>query len=149
MKIKYLSLPVIALSMALSYTPSAFACHNICEHKHNWRKISEQLTLSADQNDKIKALNEKTKTDIKTKYQELKDIRMKINDAFRNNDMSDTKVDSFATQEQQVMGAILKIRLQERYDTYKLLDDKQKEKMNGMVKKWEEKHHDKHTCTSD
>lgn len=150
MKMKYFGLSALVLSMALSHVPAAFAHQDVCEHKHDWvMKVSEKLSLTAEQKDKIKTLSDKTKADVKSKHQELKDIRMKINEAFRNNEMSDAKVDSFATQEQQVMGAILKTRLQERFDAYNVLDDKQKEKMNGMVKNWEEKHQNNSVCTSD
>lgn len=63
-----------------------------------------------------------------------------MNEAFRSSSITEAKIDEFAGQEEKVMGAMAKTRLHERYEIYSVLDDKQKEKMNQMIKDWEDKH---------
>lgn len=142
MNLKTLSLSALALSIALSQ--SAFA-HDVCEHKHDWIvKVSEKLGLNAEQKTKIKAFADQAKIDVKAKHEEMRMIHMHLNEAYTNNTIDPTKLDGFINQEQQAVGAIIKIRSKERYDAYMVLDDKQKEKMNKMTNEWSKSH--KHVC---
>lgn len=144
MNIKTFSLSAMVLSLALCQAPAVFA-HDSCEHKHDWiLKISEKLNLSSEQKSKIHAIIEKEHGNIEAKHHEMLMIRQNINQSYDNKDITRMKVDEYARQEEQVVGAIIKIRMQERYDVYEVLDDKQKAKMNKMIMDRSQKH--KHGC---
>ncbi len=138
MNIKKLSLSVLALSLALSQ--SVFA-NEFCKQKKDWIvKISEKLGLNAAQKSKIKDLADQAMVDVKAKREDMRMIRMHLNEAYTNHTIDPTKLDEFIGQQQQVKDALVKLRAKERYDIYMELNDNQKEKMNKMIAEWSKSH---------
>ncbi|MCX7091205.1 MAG: Spy/CpxP family protein refolding chaperone [Legionellales bacterium] len=140
MAIKFMSLSALALTFALVQSPAALACSDM--HKGDWVvKVAEKLHLSTEQKAKVNAYAHKTKIEIAEKRHELHDIGKNINETFHSGMMTETKLDGFAGQKTRLMGEIIKLKLQERYDVYQTLNAKQKAEMDHMVQRWEEKHH--------
>lgn len=142
---KLMSLSALALSLSLAQAPLAFADHGKGRFGGGQKmsQVVSQLDLSADQKVKIKAICDKAKSERKAKHQELRAVRMQINQAFGSNSVTESKIDEFATQEQQIMGEIVKIRLTERLEVSKVLTDEQKAKMADMLAKWKDSHQDR------
>jgi hypothetical protein len=142
MAIKFISLPAFALTFALVQSPAALACSDM--HKKDWVvRVAEKLHLSSEQNAKVKAYAHKTKMNIAVKRHELQTICKHINETFHSGMMNETKLDEFADKKTRLMGEIIKLKLQERYEIYQTLNAKQKAEMDHMVQRWEEKHHHK------
>lgn len=139
---KYLGLSVLALSLSFAQAPMAFADseHKCFGNGEHFRKVVETLNLTAEQKTKIQAIREQAKKDIDAKHEELRKIRMQINDAYRDKTMDSSKIDSFVTQKKDIIGDIMKVRMTERYDISNVLTDEQKTKLVDMMKSWEEKH---------
>lgn len=145
MNMKFMSLSALALSLSLCQASSAFAHDS--EHMNcfagsgeKMHKMVDKLDLTADQKTKIKDIAEKAKAVEVAKRDELKTIHMQVNDTFHANGMTETKIDGFVNQEQQIIGAMIKVRMMERLDISNVLTEAQKTKMSDMMKKWEEKH---------
>ncbi len=140
MAVKFLGLSALALTLALTQAPAALACHAM--HNGDWVvKVADKLHLDAAQKVKVKAYAHKAKMEIAVKHRELDVICKQINEAFHSGTMNESKLDAFADKITHEDGAIVRIKLQERHDIYQTLSAKQKEKMDSMVHKWEEKHH--------
>ncbi|PJD93556.1 MAG: hypothetical protein CK424_01785 [Legionella sp.] len=140
MSVKFFSLSALALAFAVAHAPAAVACPKM--DKEDWMvKVTEKLDLTTAQKAKIKIYAEKAKMELTVKHHEWREIHNQVNEAFRSSSINEAKVDEFANQEEKVIGSMAKIRLHERYDIYSTLDDKQKEKMNQIIKDWKEKHH--------
>ena len=138
MNTKKLSLSVLALSLTLSQ--SVFA-HDFCKRQQDWIvKVSEKLDLNAAQKSKIKALAAQTLADVAAKREEMRIVRSKITAAYTDHTIDPTKLDEFISQQQQAVGALVKLRSHERYDVYMALNDNQKEKMNKLVNEWSASH---------
>lgn len=142
MAIKFMSLSALALTFALVQSPTALACSDM--HKKDWVvKVAEKLHLNSEQKAKVKAYAHKTEMDIAVKRHELQAICKHINETFHSGMMNETKIDEFADKKTRLMGEIIKLKLQERYEIYQTLDAKQKTEMDHIVQQWEEKHHHK------
>ncbi len=139
MSVKLFSLSALALAFAVAHVPAAVACPKI--DKEDWvLNVAEKLDLTTEQKVKIKIYAQKAKIELTVKRHEWRNIHKQVNEAFRSTSINEAKIDEFAHQEEKVMGSMAKIRLHERYDIFSTLDDKQKEKMNQIIKDWEEKH---------
>ena len=144
MSIKSLSLSALALTLALSQTPAAFA-HESCDQKEDWMlKMSEKLSLDADQKSKLKSLSEDTMKQLGLKKEEMKKIHANLDQAFEQNNINMSQLDDFVNQEQQSFAGIAKLRLKERFDLFMMLNDKQKTKMSNLIKEWKASH--MHKC---
>lgn len=141
MSVKLFSLSALVLAFAVAHAPAAVACSCHKMDKKDWvLKVTEKLDLTTEQKVKIKIYAQKAKMELMIKRHEWRNIHKQVNEAFRSTSINEAKIDEFAHQEEKVMGSMAKIRLHERYDIYSTLDDKQKEKMNQIIKDWEEKH---------
>ena len=145
MNIKCMSLSALALSLSLCQTSAAFASDHdrmkcLDGGGKKIHKLIDKLDLTSDQKAKIKDIAEKAKTVEMSKQDELRAIHMQVNDAFQSNSVNETKIDGFVSQEQQVIGAMIKVRMMERLDISNVLTDEQKTKLSDMMKKWKEKH---------
>ncbi|MDP3706431.1 MAG: Spy/CpxP family protein refolding chaperone [Legionellaceae bacterium] len=145
MNMKFMSLSALALSLSLCQSSVAFAHHEDHERCFDaggmkMHKMIENLDLTAEQKDKIKSISDKAHEVGKAKRDELHAIHMQVNDVFDSHSMNETKIDGFVSQEQQIIGAMIKLKMMERLDICNVLTDEQRAKMADMMKKWEEKH---------
>lgn len=140
MKNKIIGLSAIALSMSLAQAPLAYASHDKCFGGASMEKMSEKLDLTADQKTKIEAIRMQVMPQIKAKQDEMRATHMEINELFKASTLDESKLDSLITKQQDVFGAILKIRLMERRDIAAVLTDAQKAKLAEMIQKHENKH---------
>jgi Spy/CpxP family protein refolding chaperone len=141
MAIKFTSLSALALALVVGQAPTAFADHHEGMKKGDWvLHVAEKLDLTTEQKVKVKMYADKAKMEVNMKQHDMSNLRVTVNEAFKSGAMTDAKVDEFAGQEQQLIGAVIKARLQERFNVYSILTDKQKEKMNEMTAKWAKKH---------
>ncbi len=138
---KHLSLAAVALSFLLVQAPAAFAdSHDTWDQSKKVNKIAEKLSLTAEQKTKIKDIIKKASDDIKPKKDELKKISKEIDQDFKSNTLTESKIDSYVDQKQPLIGEIMKIRLTERLQISQVLTDAQKAKWNQWHKsEWKKK----------
>jgi Spy/CpxP family protein refolding chaperone len=158
MKKKFLYLSALALSFVLFQSPAALASHEPCgcaAATHKVHEVIKDLDLTKDQKDKIKKIMDQARDGLKAKHHESHDVRMLINSSFKNDTITEPKIDEFVNKEQQIIGAMLKIRMMERYELAKVLTTEQKAKLNLLFDKWMKAHArpvpglGPHKCSSD
>ncbi len=138
---KFISICALALSIVIFMSPAAQAGDCGCDSLgHKMHEAMEKLHLTPEQQDKIKAIHGKAHEIIKAKHDEMHTLRMTIHDAFKNGSMTAEKVDAFANQKIQIVGAIIKTHMMERFEMSKVLNDEQRQKLHDMVKDKMEHH---------
>lgn len=136
---KMLSALLVALSMSIA---PAYA--HVCDKMHDkLEKIAMKLELSKEQRDQIHAINTESKQKLMPLRDELKAVRQRVNEAFRANTMNMFKLNSFTREEKEVIGKMIKIRMDERYKINQLLTEKQRIQFADMVEHWKKEHHKK------
>lgn len=136
---KFLSISIFALSLLCLQSKAAFAHHCGCgEMSHKMHEAMEKINLSDEQKGKIKEAMDKAHDALKAKHDEMRDVRMLINGAFKDGTMNEAKIDEFSNKQMHIMGAIMKIRMMERFAISQVLTDEQKEMLNDMLHQWME-----------
>lgn len=142
---KFISICALAVSFMAFVAPQVQAsdcgCHKIA---HKMHEAMEKLNLTAEQKDKIKVINEKAHATIQAKRDEMRNLEMMINAAYKDGSINEAKIDEFANKKMQIVGAVMKTKMMERFEISKILTAEQKEKLNQMVHNWMEKHMQKH-----
>ena len=132
MTIKLAVISALIFTVTLVKAPLVIA-HTSTHHEDCVLNAVEKLDLHPEQKIKIKLFAHKAKMQITLKRHELHTIGLHIQETFHSGDMNIAKIDTFAKQNERVMGSIAKIRLLERYKIYQTLTVQQREKMDRGV----------------
>ena len=122
--------------------PLSFAGDNGWKGGAKFEKAVDKLQLTSEQKSKVNAIKADTKAKLKPLHEKMKTVRDQINDSFAKGTPDDLKQDGFVSEEKDIIGDILAVRLQERVEIYKILTDSQKEKLTKLIVDW--KKNDKH-----
>ena len=139
---KIMCLSVLALSVSMSQGVLACSDHAHRYYGERLEKAVEKLDLSAEQKEKIKVVREKSKADIRSKFEELHTLQHQKNEILAEPNLNEKKLDGVIHQEKEVLGSMLKIRAMERHEISGVLTVKQKAEFSEMMQKWEKEHHD-------
>ncbi len=136
---KMLSAMLVALSISVA---PAYA--HMSEKMHDkLEKVAMKLDLSKEQRDQIHAINTESKQKLMPLRESLKGVRQRVNEAFRTNTINMFKLSSFAREEKEIIGKMIKIRMDERYKINQLLTEKQRVQFADMLEHWKKEHHKK------
>ena len=141
---KIVAISALVLSFSFSQVPLAYADGMCWEHGSRIEKLADKLDLSADQRMKIKAIRADAKQKMVPIHQEMRAVREKVNEAFQTNSLNMMKQHSLLSEEKDVIGSALKLRMHERAEIAKVLTEAQRVKLISMVKAWKEKHEKHH-----
>jgi Spy/CpxP family protein refolding chaperone len=134
---KMLSLFVVALSLVFS---QAQACMSEEAHERVEKMVSK-LDLTKEQRDKIHAIRAETKQKVMPLREKLRDVRHQVNEAFKTNSMNSFKESGFVREEKDVIGSMIKVRMDERVAIHNVLNEKQRMKFANMMEEWKKEHH--------
>ena len=135
-----IGLSTLALSLSLIQVPLAYACpKNDCAAP-NIEKITKQLDLTTEQQQKIIDIRDKMKPQIAAKRQEMRNAHKQLDSLVRASTLDEGKLDAAVAQTQEIFGALLKLHVMERRAIADVLTDAQKKKLHMMMQKKE--HHD-------
>ncbi len=136
---KMLSVVVVALSLVVT---SAQAC--IDQKMHDkLEKVAMKLELSKEQRAQIHAISEESKQKLIPLHEQMKGIRHRVDETYRANAMNSFKLNGFVREEKDVVGQIIKIRMDERYKINELLTEKQRMQFSQMIEHHKKEHHKK------
>lgn len=136
---KMLSTLLMACVMA---TGVAQACHHEKMHE-KLEKIATKLDLSKEQRAQVHAIREESKQKLASLHEQLKSVRDRVNEAYRAHSMNSFKLNGFVRQEKEIVGQMIKIRMDERYKINELLTEKQRTQFLEMIEHWKKEHHKK------
>jgi protein CpxP len=139
---KIIWLPIIALS--LLFSQASFSHNEHAGHKHVCMKNAyQELNLSADQKSKISSIKAQARENMKGKWQEMHAIHQQMREVVRTNKLDHSKVDSLISRKKELVGSMMKTKLETRHQIYNVLDEKQKGKFDSLTKKCEMQHMNK------
>ena len=141
---KILSLSALALVISLAQAPFALACHEKCMPGSPIEKMAHQLDLTTDQKKKIMDIRAQMMSQVVAKQQEMRAAHKQIDDLFQTGTVDESKLDAVVMQQQEIFGAMLKMRLMERKAIMNVLTDAQKVKLHNMIKAHDTKKHMDH-----
>ncbi|MDP3268973.1 MAG: Spy/CpxP family protein refolding chaperone [Legionella sp.] len=136
MKLKFLWLPLFSLALAASQP--AVACPTNSEGKkcHCTSKNSyNQLSLSGEQQTKIKAIKVQTHDSLKNTYHQIKELNKEIDVLVHATQLDEAKLDLLINQRNKLKGAVYKSRVMSRHQIYTLLTEEQKNKLKNVNQK--------------
>lgn len=120
---------LLVLALAFSIT-QAFACMDAPDR---FEKIAKELNLSQEQRTKMKNIHEDTKHKLMPLREQLREIRHRINEAFKTNSMNHHKENMFVHEQKETIGEMLKIKMHERVEINQMLNEKQRHQLDEMM----------------
>ena len=132
MPIKLTVLSTFLFAVGSIHTPAVLA-YSATQEEDCILNAVEKVDMPSEQKIKIKLFVHKAKMQITLKRHELHTINLHTYEAFHSGDMNIAKINTFAKQEERVMGAIARIRLFERYKIFQILTAEQRETINTSV----------------
>ena len=137
---KIIWLSALALSMSISQATLACDCKVSATHKDHFEQMTAKLDLNADQKEKIKEISAKAREEMKPKFMELRENRMKLNELASAKELDKDKIEQLINQNKDIMGSLMNIRIATRHEINMVLNDKQKARLDTMISNWKEKH---------
>ncbi len=135
---KTLSALLIALSVTM--TPVQ-ACMG--EMHERLEKVASKLDLSKEQRAQIHTINQESKQKLMPLREQLKGIHQHVDEAYRTNAMNAFKLNGFVREEKEIVGSMIKIRMNERYKISQLLTEKQRMEFSQKMEHLKKEHHKK------
>jgi Spy/CpxP family protein refolding chaperone len=146
----YLTVLVISLLTANSHAGSkkdGEACpHGIHKEWHGgghfMHKMTEQLDLSEDQQQQLKALHEEDKTRMQSQHEALRENHEKIHGLITSGDYTEDKASQLAEQQGTITAEMAKLRAAHMAKLYALLTPEQQKKFSTMKFEHKVRHKD-------
>jgi|GEM_PF-2484755 len=138
---KILFLPALALSMVFSH--ATFADDDLLKGEQcpcmQIQKMKQELKLTPEQQEKIKALKEKWKEDKKAKREAMMSVNKQVRELVKEDKLDDAKLDKLVNEKTEMMASMMKNNIKLKHEIYNVLDSKQKEQFSALMEKWEMK----------
>lgn len=136
---KMLSVAFFALSIGVT---SAQACMD--EKMHDkLEKVAMKLDLSKEQRAQIHTIHQESKQKLMPLHDQMKGIQHRVDETYRTNSMNSFKLNGFVREEKDLVGQVIKIRMDERYKINELLTEKQRMQFSQMMDHHKKEHHKK------
>ena len=140
MKRKIILLLALAMTLCVGPISVVYADHGKCFMGTHVAKAISKLDLTADQKTKIKAIRDKAKQDLAPLHKQMMVTHQQIEELFKAAKIDDSKFDSLINDKKELIGSIIKIRMNERRDISNVLTEQQKQKLATMMQQWKTKH---------
>lgn len=142
-------IPLILLGLGLAQPTFADKDKGYCPKK--MQKMTKELNLSKEQQDKIKDIKQTAYDKLKSQKSKMSSVYKQMKSAAFSEKMDESQVDALVKEKKDLMGEMLKTKLMMKNDVYNVLNDKQKAKFKQMMdKKYKKMHkHHKDQCPDD
>lgn len=138
-----------AVSFSLALGQSAFA-HNMRCGDGMMKKMIEHFKLDDAQKAKVKPVLEQMKATIQSNWDQMRDLRMQLNQQVMSDNMDQAAVDSIIDKKTKLMGDMTRTRMSVKHQIYTMLNPQQKAAYQAIVKKWQAKMENKtESCNAD
>ena len=141
---KIMWIAALALSLILGQTAFADATHEEksskscgCDHM---KKMVESLKLDDKQQASLKAIKEQAKESEKANWQQMKDIRLQIDQMVQSDAMDESKLNDLINKKKDLFATMMKTKIMAKHQIYTILNTQQKTQYQQMMKQWEEQH---------
>jgi protein CpxP len=107
------------------------------------KKMISALNLDASQQAKIKGIKDQLKQSQQSNWEQMKSIRSQIHDLITSETMDDSRLNSLINQKKELLGEMMKAKINAKHQIYNTLNEQQKSQFRQMMQQWEaeRKHH--------
>ncbi|WP_207384182.1 Spy/CpxP family protein refolding chaperone [Legionella nagasakiensis] len=103
------------------------------------QKISQELNLTADQKEKIKAIKEEARKSLQANKEEMISIRTQVKELIKSDKIDEAKLNKLLEQKKEILASKMKTKIMMKNQIYNVLNAQQKAKFSAMMDKWENK----------
>ena len=128
---------IVAIALSLAFSQATFAHSSFCGE--GLGKMVESLKLDDAQKAKIKPILEQLKSTAQTTWQQMKDLKVKLDQQVTSPTMDQSTVDGIVDQKTKLIGDMMKAKIAAKNQIYNVLNEEQKTKLQTMMKNAEEK----------
>ncbi len=136
---KMILLPALALSLTFSVPSFADQHENGQCPCMRMQKISQELNLTADQKEKIKAIKEEARKSLQANKEEMISIRTQVKELIKSDKIDEAKLNKLLEQKKEILASKMKTKIMMKNQIYNVLNAQQKAKFSAMMDKWENK----------
>lgn len=129
----------IAACFSLLLTSVVSADQSSCHCKGRMSDLFKQLQLDTNQQAQIKAIRDKNKDAMKANWQQIKSLRSQLKALATSDKLDESTLNKLADQKAALMSSIMKAKIASKNQIYNILNDKQKQQFQTMMKQWEAK----------
>ncbi|BCA94723.1 hypothetical protein TUM19329_10840 [Legionella antarctica] len=127
---------IVAVTFSLLLGQAAFASKHCGE---GMKRMIENLKIDATQKAKIMPVLDQLKTTMQANWNQIKDLRMQINQQIQSDSMDQGTVDGLIDKKTKLMGDMMRAKVDAKHQIYMILNPQQKTAYQNMVKKWQDK----------
>lgn len=102
-------------------------------------QIVKSLNLSADQQARMKAIKDQLKSDTKSTWDQLSDVRGQIHALIQSDQVDEAKLDSLIDKKVELLGKGIKAKIKAKNQMYHVLTAEQKTQFQSLLKQQIEK----------
>lgn len=136
---KKLLIAVITCVSFLSLQVASADQHGNCPCKGRLSEMYKELQLDANQQAQIKAIKDKNKKTMQASWQQMKELRSQLKALVTSEKLDEATLNKLANQKAALMSSITKAKISTKNQIYNVLNDKQKQQFQSMMKQWEAK----------
>ncbi|RJT48298.1 periplasmic heavy metal sensor [Legionella taurinensis] len=136
---KKLLITVIACVSFLSLQAVYANQHGNCPCKGRLSEMYKELQLDANQQAQIKAIKEKNRDAMKASWQQMKELRSQLKALVTSDKLDEATLNKLTNQKAALVSSITKAKISAKNQIYNILNDKQKQQFQSMMKEWEAK----------
>jgi periplasmic protein CpxP/Spy len=122
---------------SLLFTQIAFADSSVC--RETLSKMVQSLNLNETQKAKVKPVLEQLKTSMQGIKSQMSGLEDQITQQVNSDNMDQDKVNGIVDQKTKLIGDAMKARITAKRQIFSILNPQQKGKLQGMLKKADEK----------
>lgn len=137
---------IAAFAISLIFGQAAFADTHVEKSGktcgcwgERFKQMVDTLKLDDSQQAKIKAIKEQAKASEKSNWEQMKALRVQIDQLVQSDNVDQAKLDGLINQKKELFGSMMKTKIMAKHQIYGVLNAQQKKQYQQMVKQWEEK----------
>ncbi|KTC97981.1 Spy/CpxP family protein refolding chaperone [Legionella erythra] len=136
---KKLLIAIIACVSFLSLQIASADQAGNCPCKGRLSEMFKDLQLDANQQAQIKAIKDKNKEAMQASWKQMKELRGQLKALVTSDKLDEATLDKLVSQKAALMSSITKAKISTKNQIYNVLNDKQKQQFQSMMKQWEAK----------
>lgn len=114
-----------------------FADSSVC--RESLSKMVQSVNLDDGQKAKVKSILDQLKSNLKASGSQMHDLDTQLTEQVNSSNMDQDKANGLVDQQTKLIGDMIKARIMATNQIFSILNPQQKEKLQAMIKKSEEK----------
>ena len=129
---------LVVFSLFFGQTAFADDQDHSCGCGKKMKEMVQSLKLDDAQQAKLKTIKEQAKANAKANWEQMKALRVQIDQLVQSDKMDESKLDSLIAQKKELFASMMKTKIMTKHQIYTLLTPQQKTQYQEMIKNWKE-----------